>query len=152
MILILVEQQKERKRELAKRLADMNARKREERLAEDEEKFGNLLELQEMVELEDDIEEVERTLAEYQVKSIDDLNKMISTLHSRIVRTKEKIAMQMSEEIIVDDPPPAKQPKLNNMVFENEKAMHTFLQNVRKMVSTILIVIACVLSIRPLWG
>lgn len=46
-----MEQQKERKRELARRLIEINARKREERLAEDEEKIGQLLDIKEMIEL-----------------------------------------------------------------------------------------------------
>lgn len=41
-----VEAQKERKKEMARRLIEMNARKREEKLAEDEEHLNQLLALQ----------------------------------------------------------------------------------------------------------
>lgn len=40
---ITAEQQKERKKEMARRLLEINARKREERLAEDEEQLNQLL-------------------------------------------------------------------------------------------------------------
>lgn len=43
---ISVEQQKERKKEMARRLLEINARKREERLAEDEEQLNQLLAIQ----------------------------------------------------------------------------------------------------------
>lgn len=45
-IFYLAEQQKERKKEMARRLLEINARKREERLAEDEEQLNQLLALQ----------------------------------------------------------------------------------------------------------
>lgn len=41
-----MEQQKERKKEMARRLLEINARKREERLAEDEEQLNQLLAIQ----------------------------------------------------------------------------------------------------------
>lgn len=40
------EQQKERKKEMARRLLEINARKREEKLAEDEEQLSQLLTIQ----------------------------------------------------------------------------------------------------------
>lgn len=46
MIFITAEQQKERKKEMARRLLEINARKREERLAEDEEQLNQLLAIQ----------------------------------------------------------------------------------------------------------
>lgn len=46
LFLYLAEQQKERKKEMARRLLEINARKREERLAEDEEQLNQLLALQ----------------------------------------------------------------------------------------------------------
>lgn len=122
---------------MAKRLAEINARKREERLAEDEEKLNQLLTIQEMIDVDDDDEDViDKVLTDHQIKNVEDLHKNINLLHSRIERTKEKIvAANNVEEIIVDEPTPAKQAKFNKMVFENEKAMHVFLQNVKKMVN-----------------
>lgn len=46
LFLLTAEQQKERKREMARRLLDINARKREEKLAEDEEQLSQLLIIQ----------------------------------------------------------------------------------------------------------
>lgn len=108
---ILVEQQKERKKELAKRLMEMNARKREERLAEDEEKYNQL---QSLVELYDEGEEEEylQGLAAFELKSFEDLQKNIQILAGRIDRTRQKIAAANNcEEIIVEDKP-SKIPKL----------------------------------------
>lgn len=135
---LTLEQQKERKRELAKRLSEINARKREERLIEDEDKLQRLLEVQEMHELSEDIEEVEAALAENQIKSIDELLKSISHLNARIEKTKQKIlAANNAEEIIVDEPP-VKQMKYTKMVFENDKAMHMYIQNIKRMKQEIL--------------
>jgi len=90
------------------------------------------------VDIDDDVEDIEKVLTDHQLKNVDDLHKNIAALNSRIERTKEKIvAASTADEIVVDEPPP-KQPKLNKMVFENEKAMHTFLQNVKKMRQDIL--------------
>jgi actin-related protein 5 len=127
-----VEQQKERKRELARRLTEINARKREERLIEDEEKLNQLLYIQEMTEAGVDKEEIEKACAEYQIKNLQDLQKHINTLNMKIEKTRQKIiAANAAEEV---EEPPTKQPKHNKMVFENEKAMHLFLQNAKKMV------------------
>lgn len=87
-----------------------------------------------MIEVDDSTEEVDKILVENQLKNLDDLHKSIGLLNARIERTKEKIiASSMADDIVVDEVP-MKQPKLNKMVFENDKAMHVFLQNVKKMV------------------
>ncbi|XP_049775222.1 actin-related protein 5 isoform X3 [Schistocerca cancellata] len=44
------EQQRERRKELARRLTEINARKREERLAEDEEQLNQLMAIQDLIE------------------------------------------------------------------------------------------------------
>ncbi|RZC37910.1 actin-related protein 5 [Asbolus verrucosus] len=133
---VIVEQQKERKRELARRLTEINARKREERLIEDEEKLSQLLYIQEMTEAGVDKEEIEKACAEYQIKNTQDLQKHINNLNVKIEKTKQKIiAANTAEEV---EEPPTKQPKLNKMVFENEKAMHLFIQNAKKMRQDIL--------------
>ncbi|KAJ3649385.1 hypothetical protein Zmor_021132 [Zophobas morio] len=133
---LTLEQQKERKRELARRLIEINARKREERLVEDEEKLNQLLYIQEMVEADVDKDEIEKACAEYQIKHLQDLQKQINTLNAKIEKTKQKIlASNNSEEV---EEPPNKQPKHNKIVFESEKAMHIFLQNAKKMRQEIL--------------
>nr|CAD7447807.1 unnamed protein product [Timema bartmani] len=47
---LTIEQQKERRKELARRLTEINARKREERLAEDEEQLNQLLAAQDLLD------------------------------------------------------------------------------------------------------
>ncbi|KAF5303760.1 hypothetical protein FQA39_LY09833 [Lamprigera yunnana] len=136
---LTLEQQKERKRELAKRLADINAKKREERLAEDEEKLNNLVSLQELISvIEDDSEEVDQLLLQNQLKSVDELNKTITTLNVRIDKTKEKITAAAANDDTVMEEVPAKQPKINKMVFENEEAMQSYVQNAKKLRQDIL--------------
>ncbi|KAK5650588.1 hypothetical protein RI129_001617 [Pyrocoelia pectoralis] len=132
------EQQKERKRELAKRLAEINARKREERLAEDEEKLNNLMAIQELLEIDEDCEEIDQLLTDNQIRNVEDLHKNIAALNVKIEKTKEKIVATASNEDIVVDEIPAKQTKLNKMVFENEKAMHVYIQNAKKLRQDIL--------------
>ncbi|KAK4871947.1 hypothetical protein RN001_016071 [Aquatica leii] len=135
---LTLEQQKERKRELAKRLAEINAKKREERLAEDEEKLNSLLAIQEMIEVDEDCDEIDQLLTDHQIKSVDELNKNITALNLRIEKTKEKITASTSNEDVVVDEIPVKQAKISKMVFENEKAMHTYVQNAKKMRQDIL--------------
>nr|XP_022915377.1 actin-related protein 5 [Onthophagus taurus] len=121
-----LEQQKERKRELARRLTEINARKREERLAEDEEKLQQLLEIQEL----DSVSEQSKAMIEFEIKSAEDLRKNISVLQARIIKTKQKInAAQCGDDL---DEPQAKQLKINKVVFDSEKAMMAYVQNAKK--------------------
>lgn len=134
-----MEQQKERKKELARRLTEINARKREERLAEDEERLNQLLQIQEMIELDADEEELEKTMNEHQIKNLDDLQKNIAQLNMKIEKRKQKILQSCnSEDIVVEEPPP-KQQKLGKIVFESDQALHTYVQNAKKMVNVRLI-------------
>lgn len=138
---LIVEQQKERKRELARRLTEINARKREERLAEDEEKLQVLLNIQEMIEIDEDIDEIERKMNENQVRNVDDLQKNIASLHAKIEKRKQKIlASQNSEELLEE--PPSKQVKvkvLSKVSSGGDKPLHVVLQNAKKMVSLLLL-------------
>ncbi|XP_071450512.1 actin-related protein 5 [Hetaerina americana] len=102
--ILTVEQQKERRRELAKRLVEMNARKREERLAEDEERLHQLLAAQDLLEEGDEIE-FEATLKECGLSNESELSKSILQLQARIEKTKQKIAsLTTAEESVSDDP------------------------------------------------
>lgn len=132
-----MEQQKERKRELAKRLTEINARKREERLAEDQEKLRQLLEINEIIEFGAEKDEIENLLLEYQLKNVQELQKNIANLNVKIEKTKQKITAASTMED-VEEPPPVKQSKLSKMVFENETALQSFLDNVKKMVNGII--------------
>lgn len=101
-------------------------------MAEDQEKLKQLLEIQEIIEFGAEREEMDNLLAEYQLKNIQELQKSIANLNVKIEKTKQKIsAASTSEEI---DEPPAKQSKYSKMVFENETALHSFLENAKKMV------------------
>ncbi|XP_063243980.1 LOW QUALITY PROTEIN: actin-related protein 5 [Bacillus rossius redtenbacheri] len=98
------EQQRERRRELARRLVEINARKREERLAEDEEQLNQLLAAQDLLE-EGEEEEFQNILDSYELSSIADLQKLITTLQARIERTRQKIvAANTADESITEEP------------------------------------------------
>lgn len=128
---LAVEQQKERKKELAKRLMEMNARKREERLAEDEDRLNQL---QVIEEFYNDGEEDEffRHLEANDFKSLEELQKSIAMLTNRIERIKQKIsASNNSEEIIVEDKP-SKVMKMEPMSNED---MQAWLLSVKRKVS-----------------
>ncbi|KAL3289491.1 hypothetical protein HHI36_022912 [Cryptolaemus montrouzieri] len=127
---LTLEQQKERKKELARRLTEINARKREERLAEDEDKLTQFLHIQEMFEIGIEGEELENALAEFQLRNIQDLQKNISNLSMRIEKTKAK--MKSAKFTDESEEPPVKQVKTNKMVFENEKDLNEYLQNIKK--------------------
>lgn len=130
-----MEQQKERKKELARRLTEINARKREERLAEDEERLNHLLQIQEMIELDVDEDEVEMAMNEHQIRGLEDLHKNIAQLNMKIEKRRQKILQSNSgEDVLLEEAPPAKQPKLAKSVFESDKALFVQVQNAKKMV------------------
>nr|CAD7261785.1 unnamed protein product [Timema shepardi] len=87
---LTIEQQKERRKELARRLTEINARKREERLAEDEEQLNQLLAAQDLLD-EGEEEEFQNVLESYELSNGGDLQKMISSIQARIERTRQKI-------------------------------------------------------------
>lgn len=152
---LTAEQQKERKRELARRLTEINARKREERLAEDEDKLALYSELEDLRHL--DLDEFERLLFEHSLRSAEDLRRNIGLLNTRIERTKQKIVaasvstaaaaavVTHSQDEIADEAlrPPPKHSKYTKLVFESDKAMHVFLLNAKKMKEEILRKKAC---------
>ncbi|XP_066594828.1 actin-related protein 5 [Prorops nasuta] len=112
---LTIEQQKERKRELARRLMEINARKREERLAEDEEQLNQLLAIQDLLE-EGETEEFDRALKTYSLANEADLIKMINNLQAKVERTRQKIvaANSQDESIVIEEKPKLKsslQPK-----------------------------------------
>lgn len=131
-----MEQQKERKKELARRLTEINARKREERLAEDEERLNHLLQIQEMIELDVDEDEVETAMSEHQIRGLEDLHKNIAQLNMKIEKRRQKIlqASNCGEDVILEESPPAKQQKFAKGGFESDKAFFVQVQNAKKMV------------------
>lgn len=125
-----MEQQKERKKELAKRLMEINAKKREERLAEDEERLNQLMAIQDLVD-DGDEEEIVQTLLSNDLKSVEELQKTIQLLNMRIEKTKQKIAAANNgEELMVEDKP-SKMIKLDPMAMED---MQGWLMSVKRKV------------------
>uniref|UniRef100_A0A1B0D501 Uncharacterized protein n=2 Tax=Phlebotomus papatasi TaxID=29031 RepID=A0A1B0D501_PHLPP len=108
--LLTSEQRMEKKRELARRLVELNARRREEQQAEDEELLTRLLEIKELYR--EDREEFDYALLEFQVKGIQELHKMIRTLTAKIERTKQRVLAQQEAAVAtaaeekVPHPPP----------------------------------------------
>lgn len=87
------EQKFEKKREMAKRLADINARKREEKLADDEGLVHKMLAIREMYE-DGDHAEFEYSIKQMDIASYEELEKQIQNTAAKIDRTKLKIAQQ----------------------------------------------------------
>lgn len=87
------EQRVEKKREMAKRLADINARKREEKLADDEKLVYKMLAIREMYE-DGDHAEFDYSIKQMDIGSYAELEKQIQSTAIKIDRTKLKIAQQ----------------------------------------------------------
>lgn len=113
-------------------MTEINARKREERLAEDQEKLRQFLEIKEIIEFRVEQEEIENLLSEYQLRNVQELNKSITNLNLRIEKAKQKISAASSMDDVEE--PPVKQSKLSKMAFESDTALQSFLDNVKKMV------------------
>ncbi|KAM3965653.1 actin-related protein 5 [Aphomia sociella] len=94
---LTAEQQKERKKEMARRLLEINARKREERLAEDEEMLNQLMAIQEMIE-DGDTDEFNEAIKGFDIKSYEDLQRQISNVNMRIEKNKQRIAAAANAE------------------------------------------------------
>lgn len=90
------EQKLEKKRDLAKRLTEMNARRREEKLAEDEAQLNQLLNIRELYDDDEEFnEEFDEAMHENSIESLEDLEKLIATLSAKIEKTKNKMALQL---------------------------------------------------------
>ncbi|XP_026726192.1 actin-related protein 5 [Trichoplusia ni] len=94
---LTAEQQKERKKEMARRLLEINARKREERLAEDEEQLNQLLSIKDMIE-DGDTDEFNEAIKGFDIKSYEDLQRQITNLNMRIDKNKQRIAAAATAE------------------------------------------------------
>lgn len=90
---LTADQKLEKKRDLARRLTEINARRREEKLAEDEDQLNILLNVRELYEEdEEENEEFEDALKENQIEDLEELEKLITTISSKIEKTKTKMA------------------------------------------------------------
>lgn len=97
---LTAEQKMEKRRDTAKRLTESNARRREEKLAEEEEHLNQLLNIRELYDDDDEFnEEFEEALQENQITSLEELEKMIATLSAKIEKTKQKMASQLEASV-----------------------------------------------------
>lgn len=104
---VSVEQQRERRKEAARRLVELNAKKREEKLVEDEAELTRLVELEEaMEEFTPDEPEYQHALEEAQVTSLADLTKKISLLQHKIVKTRHKMMQAATAAPEEEEPKP----------------------------------------------
>lgn len=100
---LTVEQKTEKRKEMSRRLAEINARKREEKLAEDEDQLQKLEEILESYD-DDDEEEFEIGLKEFNLTTSEELEKLISVTRTRIEKIKQKmLAVELG--VVVEEKP-----------------------------------------------
>lgn len=107
---LTVEQKLEKKKELARRLVEINARKREKNLFDDEELLQKLINIREMYFNQDE-GNFEQALKEAEIASYEDLEKQITQTSARIEKVKQKMAIiesgtQTPIEEKLPQPPP----------------------------------------------
>lgn len=89
------EQKLEKRKDLGKRLGEMNSKRRGEKLVEQEAELNQLLNIRELYDDEEEFnEEFDEAMHENQIESLEDLEKMITALSSRIERAKQRLAEQ----------------------------------------------------------
>lgn len=94
------DQQRERRREIARKLVELNARKREEKLIEDEEMLVELLANKEKIANSDSPRDTQAILRSSSVTSVTELNKKISQLQAKVRKTKQKMNAPLEEPTI----------------------------------------------------
>lgn len=103
-----------KRKEMSRRLAEINARKREEKLAEDEDTLQRLEDILAAYEEDEDEEDLEMALKEFNIATYDELEKLISVTRARIEKIKQKMVqaesgVQVEEKpIVIPMPPPDK--------------------------------------------
>lgn len=111
---LTAEQKIEKRKEMSRRLAEINARKREEKLAEDEEQLQRLEEILESYDDDEDEEELEMALKEFNISTYEELEKLISVTKARIEKIRQKMqAVELGvvveeKPIVIPQPPPDK--------------------------------------------
>lgn len=101
---LTAEQKTEKKKEMSRRLAEINARKREERLAEEEETLQRLDDILESFD-DEDSEDFEMGLKEFNLSTYEELEKTIAATKARI--DKIKLKMQTAESGVIEEKPVA---------------------------------------------
>ncbi|XP_039283759.1 actin-related protein 5 isoform X1 [Nilaparvata lugens] len=127
------DQQRQRRQELKRRLLEINARKREEKLAEDEEHLNQLLAVQD-VEAEGDEQELERSLVWFNLQNTDELRKAIKDVQQRIEKTRQRIvAANTADDSVIEEtkPKPSSKPGLMAPVEGGEAAVAEWVASLR---------------------
>lgn len=124
------EQKTEKRKEMSRRLAEINARKREEKLAEDEDQLQRLIEIKESYDEEDE-EEYEMGLQEFNLTTSDELDKLISVTKARIEKIKHKMQAVESGVVVEEKQITIPQPPA-------EKTMEEWLVEIREKKTAIL--------------
>lgn len=106
-----------KRKEMSKRLGEINARKREERLAEEEDTLQKLEDILESYD-DDDDEDFEMALKEFNLNSYDELEKMIAATKQKIDKIKQKMLSLESTPVEEKLPPPIPQPPPNKTLDE----------------------------------
>lgn len=112
------EQKTEKRKEMSRRLAEINARKREEKLAEDEEQLQRLEEILENYDDDEDEEEFEVGLKEFEIKTYEELEKLISVTKARIEKIKLKMLSVESGVVVEEKPITIPQPPADKTIEE----------------------------------
>ncbi|XP_053380397.1 actin-related protein 5-like [Mercenaria mercenaria] len=89
--LISAQQQQERRQQQIRRLKELNVKKRQERLGEEEQELKKLLQLQELLADYDDDDELNNALSENGIESEEELQALINKLTVSIQRLKAVI-------------------------------------------------------------
>lgn len=100
---VSAEAQKERRQQQIRRLQEMNAKRREEKLAADEEKLQQLLNVQELLEDEDE-EAFSLAMDELGYSSAQELQDAINKLNNGIQRTRDKLLNEGKEDDAYQEP------------------------------------------------
>lgn len=100
---LTAEQKIEKKKEMSRRLAEINARKREERLAEEEDQLQRLEDVLESFD-DEDTEDFEMGLKEFNLSTYEELEKTIAATKARI--DKIKLKMQAAESGVTTEEKP----------------------------------------------
>lgn len=98
------EQKTEKRKEMSRRLAEINARKREEKLAEDEEQLQRLEDILESYDDDEDEEELEMSLKEFNISTYEELEKLITATKARIEKIKQKM-LSVEAGVVVEEKP-----------------------------------------------
>lgn len=101
---LTAEQKTEKRKEMSRRLAEINARKREEKLAEDEDQLQRLEEILETYDEDEDEEDFEMALKEFNISTYEEAEKLIAVTKARIEKIKLKM-LSVESGVVVEEKP-----------------------------------------------